>query len=87
MGDLEDELDEFDEDDVDLGFPNIGDEQYEEGGSGDNVQASDKLGQEHTREEAADDKHKAAEPENKGRALPADFYDVMQEILAEFERL
>ena len=45
MGDLEDDLDKFDETDYDLSFPNNGNERLEEGGEVDNVPSSKPAGE------------------------------------------
>ena len=45
LGDLEDDLDKFDETDYDLSFPNNGNERLEEGGEVDNGQSSKPSGE------------------------------------------
>ena len=72
LGDLEDELDEFDETDYDLSFPDIGNERLEEGGEVDNGQSSKPAGEDKQEDNLPTDNNSGKEGQSQHRQDPKD---------------
>ena len=72
LGDLEDELDEFEETDYDLSFPNIGNERLEEGGEVDNGQSSKPAGEDNQEDDFPVDDNIGKEEQSQHSQDPED---------------